>query len=102
MTINPKCPVLLVFAKQDSFDVIGNTIQLQNKENISIKILDAKHGFVDFYSKSYSLSEAEIFNQYRKSFTADCIRGGIPKEDRDPHPDLTKNRRRSCPYLWDN
>lgn len=68
LMLNPKCPVLLVFAKYDSFDVAETKIQLQNKKNTSIEILEASHGFIDSYSNNYNCQEAKTFNQLRKAF----------------------------------
>ena len=68
LSTNPKCSVLLVFAKYDSFDVPKTIMQLQCKKNIVLEILDANHGFVDSYSKNYSYSETEMFNKLRKAF----------------------------------
>jgi len=73
LTVNPKCPVLLVFAKYDSFDAKKIKTMLQNKNNAQIEILEACHGFVDFYSKNYSHREAERFNQLRKAFLSRFI-----------------------------
>ena len=72
VTVQPKCPALLVFARYDSFDVEAIREQLQNRENIIIEILEASHGFIDAFSKSYNRSKGKKFDQRRKSFLADC------------------------------
>ena len=72
LTVTPRCPVLLVFAKYDSFDVAVNRIPLESKFNTAIEIVEASHGFVDPYSQSYSHPAAERFNQLRKAFLTHC------------------------------
>lgn len=74
LTATPKCPVLLVFAKHDSFDVKETAIQLHNKENLTIEILAASHGFLDSYSKTYDYLQTQTFNQIRKNFLLNCIK----------------------------
>lgn len=68
LTVNPKCPVLLAFAKYDSFDVPVVVSQLQDKEQLKIEILDAKHGFIDMFSENYSSLHAQTFDLYRQTF----------------------------------
>lgn len=68
LTVNPKCPTLLVFAKQDSFDVILASAKLQEKENVIIKIAEANHGFLDPYSENYNQIAAQSFHLQRKKF----------------------------------
>ncbi|MCC0666973.1 dienelactone hydrolase family protein [Clostridioides sp. ZZV14-6153] len=64
----PKCPVLLVFAKYDSFDVDFVASQLVKKQNIQIEIAEANHGFIDTYSKNYSNTHAQTFNLQQMEF----------------------------------
>ena len=52
--LNPVCPTLLLFAKEDSFDVSATVNELQYKKNLSITVFDASHGFIDPYSKYYN------------------------------------------------
>ncbi len=68
VTVQPQCPVLLVFAKDDSFDVEALRVKLQNRDNVAVKILEASHGFLDVFSKNYSRGETKIFDQLRKAF----------------------------------
>lgn len=68
LTVTPQCPVLLTFAKQDSFDVSAVADELQNKKRVEIEILDGKHGFVDMFSHNYSASHAQLFDQFRLKF----------------------------------
>lgn len=51
--LNPVCPTLLLFAKEDSFDVAETANKLQYTKNLSLLVFDASHGFLDPYSKSY-------------------------------------------------
>jgi dienelactone hydrolase len=57
--LNPACPTLLLFAKEDSFDVPGTISQLRNKQGLSILEFDAEHGFLDFCSKRYNIQQAK-------------------------------------------
>jgi len=52
--INPKCPVLLIWAMdEESFNVSELTNALREKHFVSIHILNGKHGFSDPFSKNY-------------------------------------------------
>ncbi|VHS88092.1 hydrolase [Clostridioides difficile] len=73
MDVIPTCPILLVFAKYDSFDVDYVSSQLSRRENIQIEILDANHGFIDTYSKNYSNAQTEVFNIKEKNFLSKCL-----------------------------
>lgn len=72
--LNPTCPTLLLFAKEDSFDVHTIVCQLGDKQNLSIIEFDAKHGFLDSYSKYYEIQQSkfakesiiEFINKYTK------------------------------------
>lgn len=64
----PKYPVLLVFAKYDSFDVDFVASQLAKKQNIQIEIAETNHGFIDTYSKNYSNTHAQTFNLQQMEF----------------------------------
>lgn len=74
LTVIPKYPVLLLFAKYDSFDVISVCNQLQKRNHTKIKIMEANHGFIDSYSSYYSTSQAQLYNLYRKKFLTDCTK----------------------------
>ena len=71
LTVQPQCPMLLVFAKYDSFDVEAIKVKLQNRDNVAVEISEASHGFIDVFSKNYNRSEAKVFEQLRKAFLAD-------------------------------
>lgn len=55
----PACPTLLLFAKEDSFDVKSTIKQLQHKEHVTVDDFDAKHGFLDVYNDHYNEEQAE-------------------------------------------
>lgn len=51
--IEPKCPVLLIWAKdEESFNVAELTNALREKDFVSIHILNGKHGFSDPFCKN--------------------------------------------------
>ncbi|MEM1486185.1 dienelactone hydrolase family protein [Oscillospiraceae bacterium PP1C4] len=56
--INPVCPTFLIFAEYDSFDVNKVAAQLENKPNLEIVKLPAKHGFMDLYCLNYQNQQA--------------------------------------------
>lgn len=65
--VNPACPTLVLFAKEDSFDVKTTVSQLQGKENLEIQVYEASHGFLNRDAKAYNeqqakLAESEIFH----------------------------------------
>ncbi len=74
LMVEPRCPVLLVFAKYDAFDVTGCIRQLQSKKNTEIELLEAGHGFVDAHSESYCHPASKKFNQLRKTFLSNCTK----------------------------
>ncbi|MPN09619.1 hypothetical protein SDC9_156910 [bioreactor metagenome] len=64
--LQPSCPVLLLFAEQDSFDVEKVSEHLAGKTNIDLHILHASHGFMDHYS--------DCFNKEQSQISKTCIR----------------------------
>jgi len=53
--ITPKCPVLLIWAKEEeSFIVSELTNALKEKSIVSIHMLNGKHGFSDPFCKNYN------------------------------------------------
>ena len=72
--LNPACPTLLLFAKEDSFDVHAMVCQLQNKQQLSIMEFDAEHGFLDSYSKHYNLQQAKHSEESITCFLNECIK----------------------------
>lgn len=67
-SLEPKCPTLLMFAEQDSFDVNSLCEQLGNKPNTEIVRINAQHGFLDQYSKHYDQENAKLFNKQRENW----------------------------------
>lgn len=57
-SLNPACPMLLLFAKEDAFDVEAVVCQLQGKANLEMLVFAARHGFMDCYSGSFDLNAA--------------------------------------------
>jgi dienelactone hydrolase len=56
--IKPKCPVLLFFSnKEKSFNVVNLEQDLKTKNNTLIKIVDAEHGFMNPFYKTYNSKE---------------------------------------------
>lgn len=68
MDVIPTCPILLVFAKYDSFDVDYVSSQLSRRQNIQIEILDANHGFIDTYSKTILMLKQKFLILKKKTF----------------------------------
>ncbi len=54
LSVEPKCPVLLIFAEEDSFDVAGVAKVLRKNENNTVKILKGRHGFLDRDTVNYN------------------------------------------------
>ncbi len=59
ISVMPKCPTLLIFAMEDSFDVDSVVEGLRHKEDIRTEVLTGKHGFLDTYSVNYHLNSSE-------------------------------------------
>lgn len=57
--VRPRCPVFLVFAEEDSFDVHSVKNKLEGLENVRVSLFRAKHGFLDFDSAHYDAVQAE-------------------------------------------
>jgi len=71
MSLQPFCPVLLLFAEQDSFDVNYVIEQLVGKINIELYKLQASHGFMDQYSNYYNREQEQISKEYIRKFLKD-------------------------------
>lgn len=68
MNINPKCPVLLIFpTEEDSFNVEELVNSLEQR-NISVYMLNGKHGFSDPFSKNYCVQSFEKAEKLVDSF----------------------------------
>jgi dienelactone hydrolase len=61
--LTPACPTLLLFAKEDSFDVNGLISKLQSKKRLSIVEFDAEHGFVDPFSNYFNPHHPRMFKK---------------------------------------
>lgn len=70
--LNPTCPTLLLFAKEDSFDVRALVCQLRDKPRLSIIEFDAEHGFLDSHSKHYNAQQAKRAEESITYFINDC------------------------------
>ena len=57
--LTPASPTLLLFAKDDSFDVHSLIGQLQDKQHLSIIEFDAKHGFLDSFSEHFNYQQSK-------------------------------------------
>ena len=55
----PKCRTMLLFAKDDAFDVEGVMKALCGRENVEMECIPAKHGFLDPHKNVSSEKERE-------------------------------------------
>lgn len=72
--LNPTCPTLLLFAKEDSFDVHAMVCQLRDKQRLTIIEFDADHGFLDSYSKRYIAQQAKCADESITQFINECTK----------------------------
>lgn len=68
MSVIPKCPSLLLFAREDSFDVDGVAEFLKHNKYVATEIIDGKHGFLNCYSESYDHTSCEIALKLTEKF----------------------------------
>lgn len=68
LLLQPRCPVLLLFAANDSFDVDGVIQRLREKPNAEVYKLHADHGFLDLYSEHFNMEQARIAKEYISDF----------------------------------
>lgn len=66
--LNPACPTLLLFAKEDSFNVDTLVHQLQGKLHLFILEFEARHGFMDSFSKHFDMQMAKCANKTISQF----------------------------------
>ncbi|HZK02118.1 MAG TPA: dienelactone hydrolase family protein [Anaerovoracaceae bacterium] len=66
--LDPKCPTLLLFAKEDTFDVAKLISQLEHKRFVKILKFNAKHGFMDPFSNLFNGLEAKRAEKSIDSF----------------------------------
>ena len=72
--LKPACPMLLLFAKEESFDVHAMVCQLQNKQRLSIIEFDIEHGFLDSYSKYYNFQQSKFAEESIAHFINKCTK----------------------------
>lgn len=68
LQLEPCCPVQLLFAEQDSFDVDSVMMKLREKSNVELHKLKASHGFMDQYSTHFNLEQTQISKALIRSF----------------------------------
>lgn len=73
ISLQPQHPVLLLFAKQDSFDVEQAAEQLAGKANLELHILEAGHGFMDPYSEAFNSGKTQTAKRYIRQFLAGLL-----------------------------
>lgn len=71
--VNPICPVLLLAAKEQSFDINEVIRKLQKKANLEIIKFDADHGFLDAYSTHYNEQLSKKAEENIVSFLSDLM-----------------------------
>lgn len=72
--LNPRCPVLLLTAKEQAFNINELILRLQNKANLKIIAFDAEHGFLDAYSSHYDEQLAKQAETDILRFISDCCK----------------------------
>ena len=60
LLVKPCCPVLLIFAGYDSFNVAEVIGKLKEKKNVEVFKLEAHHGFLDKYNENYDEKQARL------------------------------------------
>lgn len=68
MGLHPVCPVLLLFAEQDSFPVAEVAERIRNTTCANVFLYPAEHGFMDGYSGHYHAECAERAEEEMKRF----------------------------------
>ena len=68
LDVKPSCPSLLIFARYDSFDVDKVIKVLKEKKHTRVKVIEAKHGFMDKYGYNFNDEAAEVAIKYMKEF----------------------------------
>lgn len=66
--LTPRCPTLLLFAEEDSFDVQALTGALEGKDLLTLHTLPARHGFLDPYSACFDAAQARTAEQWIERF----------------------------------
>ena len=73
-SLTPACPTLLLFARENSFDVHTLVCQLQDKPNLSILEFDAEHGFLDSFSKHFNFQQSQRAEESIARFMRECTK----------------------------
>lgn len=73
-SLNPTCPTLLLFAKEDSFDVHALIFQLRDRQHLSIIDFDAEHGFIDSFSKHFNIHQSKRAEESMTHFLNKCTK----------------------------
>lgn len=72
--ITPKCPILLIFAKEEkSFNVSELACALGQKEFVKVHQLDGKHGFCDSFSDQFNEQSQQIAQNLVETFLLKLI-----------------------------
>lgn len=58
--IIPACPVLLLFARENSFDVPTLIGRLQDKPHLEMLVFDAEHGFMDPFTNQFDFQQSKL------------------------------------------
>lgn len=61
--LKPRCDTLLLFVKEDTFDVEAVIGKLQGKQKLSVFDFNAAHGFMDSFSRQYNSKQAQLANE---------------------------------------
>lgn len=72
--LNPVCPTLLIFAREDTFDVNCIIAQLQDKTQLEIHKIAARHGFIDSFSPYFDKQAANCAEKLIHNFLAGSLK----------------------------
>ena len=72
--LSPASPTLLLFAKEDNFDVPSLICQLQDKQHLSVIEFDAKHGFLDSFSEHFDFQQSKHAEESITRFIKECTK----------------------------
>jgi len=73
LELQPACPVLLIFADHDAFDVARVVSRLHRKGNTEVRVLKGEHGFLDPFGRHYESEQAIAVNASIQRFLNRCI-----------------------------
>lgn len=63
LQIMPKCRTLLLFSQEPAFSIEKTVKSLEGKQNTTVRLFTAKHGFLDSYSANYHPETAKAAQQ---------------------------------------